>query len=72
MPSLQERVTALELSAAQHDRQIKAIRALIQEGTRLMVETRKDLRALATNVDNLVNGLRRGSNGHSRRKTDLQ
>jgi hypothetical protein len=30
-----------------HDRQIAAIRALIQESKRLGVETRKDLRAIA-------------------------
>jgi hypothetical protein len=31
-----------------HDRQIAAMRGLLQEGMRLMIETRKDLRAIAT------------------------
>ena len=65
-------MTALERSAAQHDRQIKAIRALMQEGMRLMVETRKDLRTLAVSVKELTSSLRRGSNGHTKRKLDLQ
>jgi hypothetical protein len=30
-----------------HDRQIAAIRTLMQEGVRFMIETRKDLRAIA-------------------------
>jgi hypothetical protein len=30
-----------------HDKQIAAIRSLVQEGMRLMVETRKDIRKLA-------------------------
>ena len=30
-----------------HDRQIAAIRALLQEGMRLTIETRKDLRVIA-------------------------
>ena len=58
-----------------HDRQIAAIRALIQEGMRLVVETRRDIRALATaqrrteeNLQTLINTLRRGGNGHSKGK----
>lgn len=31
-----------------HDRQIAAIRSLLREGTRLMVETRRELRVIAT------------------------
>jgi len=70
--TLEQRVSALERGAAQHDKQIKAIRSLMQEGVRLMVETRKDLRTLATSVQELTNSLRRGSNGHTKRKLDLQ
>jgi hypothetical protein len=32
---------------AAHERQITAIRNLVKEGTRMMLETRKDLRAIA-------------------------
>jgi hypothetical protein len=55
-----------------HDRQIAAIRGLVQDGMRLVVDTRKDIRALAAaqkrteaNLQTLVNALRRGGNGHS-------
>jgi len=61
--TLQERVAVLERNAAQHDKQIKAIRDLVQIGMRLMVETRKDLRALAASVRELTNSLKRGPNG---------
>ena len=72
-----ERLSTLERSAAQHEKQIRAIRDLVQEGMRLLVETRKegretrkDLRTLTANVNQLVNSLR-PTNGHSKRKLDL-
>jgi len=62
-----------------HDRQIAAIRALAQEGMRLGIETRRDIRALATaqrrteqNLQTLIDTLRRGGNGHSQGKLNLQ
>lgn len=77
--TIEQRFNALERSAAQHDKQIKAIRDVVQQGMQLVLETRKDiretrkdLRALAANVRDLTNGLRRGSNGHAKRKVDLQ
>jgi hypothetical protein len=79
MASLHERVVALERGAVQHDKQIKAIRDLVQVGMRLMIEsrkeaaeTRKELRELAKSVKELTNSLRRGPNGHNRRTMDLQ
>jgi len=58
----------------QHDRQIAAIRTLLHEGMRLLVDTRKDIRALALaqkrteqNLQTLIDTMRRGGNGHSRR-----
>jgi uncharacterized coiled-coil protein SlyX len=72
-----ERLTGLERSAAQHDKQIKAIRNLVQEGMRLLVETRKegretrkDLRTLTANVNQLESSLR-PTNGHGKRRIDL-
>ena len=70
--TLQEHVAVLERSATEHDKQIKAIRDLVQTGMRLMVETRKDLRALAIGVRELTNSLKRGSNGHTKRKLDFE
>lgn len=56
-----------------HDRQIAAIRDLVQQGMQLVVETRKDIRALAAaqrrtdaTLQALIDTLRRGGgNGHS-------
>ena len=56
-----------------HDRQIAAIRGLVQEGMHLMVETRKDLRKLAEmqkereqELRMLIHSPRRGGNGPSK------
>jgi hypothetical protein len=61
-----------------HDRQIAAIRTLMQEGVRYMVETRKYLRATAVmqnrteaKLQALIDSLRRGGNGHSKKRVDL-
>ena len=58
-----------------HDRQIAAIRALLQEGMRLMIETRKDLRATAAlqkrteeSLQRMIDS-RRTTNGHNKTKT---
>ena len=66
----------LERGQTQHDKQIKAIRDLVHEGMRIVVQTRrearqtrKDLDELTANVNRLVSGLR--TNGHSKRKMDL-
>lgn len=62
-----------------HDRQIAAIRALIQEGMRLVIETRKDLRTVVAiqkrteeKLETLINTMRRGGNGHAKRRVDIQ
>jgi hypothetical protein len=56
-----------------HDRQIASIRELVQEGMRLVVQTRKDIRSLAAaqkrtedNLQLLINTMRRGGNGHQK------
>jgi len=68
-----------------HDRQIAAIRALIQEGMRLVLETRKDLRTLnaaqnrlaamqqvtEAKLQALIDSMKRGGNGHSKKRVDL-
>jgi N-methylhydantoinase B/oxoprolinase/acetone carboxylase alpha subunit len=55
-----------------HDKQIATIRSLVQEGMRLVIETRKDIRALVAsqqrmerNLETLVNTLGRSGNGKS-------
>jgi methionine synthase I (cobalamin-dependent) len=69
-----------------HDRQVAAIRALIQEGMRLVIETRKDLRTLnaaqnrlaamqqvtEAKLQVLIDSMKRGGgNGHSKKRVDL-
>jgi hypothetical protein len=63
----------------QHDRQIAAIRNLVHEGMRLVVETRKDMRAMAAaqkkteqSLKALIDTMRGGGNGHGKRRVDLQ
>lgn len=74
MPTTKERLDT-------HDRQIAAIRSLIHEGMRLVVETRKDLRAIAIAQKRLeashdqtekalkafIDSMRKGGNGHVKR-----
>jgi hypothetical protein len=57
-----------------HDRQIAAIRSLLQEGIRLTVETRRELRVTATLTRQNAEALkqiidsRRTTNGHTKHK----
>jgi hypothetical protein len=60
-----------------HDRQIAAIRELVQEGMRLVVKSRKDIRSLAAaqkrtdaSLHALIDTMRGGGNGHTRRRVD--
>jgi hypothetical protein len=69
-----------------HDRQIAAIRDLVQQGMRLVLETRKDIRSLTADVRSLTTAQRRteaslkaliysmrgGGSGHARGKVDLR
>jgi hypothetical protein len=68
----------------QHDKQIASIRALVKEGIRMVVETRrlaletrKDLRTLAAaqartdaSLRALIESLHGGGNGHTKRRVD--
>lgn len=63
----------------QPDKQIAAIRGLVHQGMRLTVETRKDPRAVAVmqkrtgqKLEALIDSLRRGGNGHAKRRLDIQ
>ena len=60
-----------------HDRQIASIRELVQEGMRLVVQSRKDIRSLAAaqkrtdaSLHALIDSLRGGGNGHTKRHVD--
>jgi hypothetical protein len=60
-----------------HDRQIASIRELVQEGMRLVVQSRKDIRSLAAaqkrtdaSLHALIDSMRGGGNGHTKRRVD--
>ena len=61
-----------------HDRQTAAIRDLIHEGMRMVIETRKDIRALQASqkrtdasLKALIDSMRHvGGNGHTKRNVD--
>jgi uncharacterized coiled-coil DUF342 family protein len=70
-----------------HDKQIAAIRDLVKEGMRMIIETRKDIRdtrkdihdtrkdirRLEVSLQALIDSLRRtGGNGRSKAPVDLQ
>ena len=62
-----------------HDRQLAAIRSVIHEGMRLVVETRKDLRTVValqkrteSKLEALIDSMRRGGNGHAKRRLEIQ
>ena len=66
----------LEARVTQHDREIAAIRKLILQGMKMLVENGTQIKALATaqhETDKMLKGLirllERGRNGHS--KTDI-
>jgi hypothetical protein len=60
-----------------HDRQIASIRELVQEGMRLVVQSRKDIRSLAAaqkrtdaSLHALIDSMRIAGNGHTKRRVD--
>jgi hypothetical protein len=63
----------------QHDRQITSIRTLLHQGVRLLVDVQKAQKRgeqridrIERNLDLLVRSFRKGGNGHTKRKVDLQ
>ena len=46
-----------------HDKQIAAIRALVQEGMKLVIANRKDMRIMQKNLADLIAALKRSTNG---------
>jgi hypothetical protein len=63
---------AVKEHLALHDRQIKAIRDLLHEGMKMMVETRKDLRQMGRRMDQLTRNVellvQGRSDGHGKRR----
>jgi hypothetical protein len=63
--SLYERLTALERSAVRHDKQLDAIRNLLERATRLVIQLATNQPKLQASVTELANSLKRGGNGHT-------
>jgi outer membrane murein-binding lipoprotein Lpp len=64
---------------SKHDREIAAIRSTLSAGAVLVTHNQRQLdrltaevRKLAASVTELTNSLKRGTNGHAKRKIDLQ
>jgi hypothetical protein len=70
--SLSDRVEGLERNALRHEKQIQVIRRLIEEGMRMLRINIREQRELRVSVKELVNGMKRGSNGHGKRKLAIQ
>jgi len=57
----------LEARVTQHDREIAAIRKLVLQGMKMLVENQSQIKVLATTVDRFVRSLERGApNGHGK------
>jgi hypothetical protein len=79
MSNLADRVAALEPGHLRHDKQwerhekqLESIRNLLDRGTRLVLQLAAGQRRLQASVTELTNSLKRGSNGHTKRKLALQ
>jgi predicted nucleic acid-binding Zn-ribbon protein len=77
--TVQQGVDQLERESDTHRREIAAIRKLILTGMKMInavaaaqKRTEANLKRLEANVESLADSLRRGTNGHSKRKLDLQ
>jgi hypothetical protein len=57
----------LEARVIQHDREIAAIRKLVLQGMKMLVENETQIKALTVTVDRFIRSLERGgSNGHNK------
>ena len=70
MPRYTESKMTITEKVALHDKQITAIRSLVHEGMKLVVETRKDMRRMLVSqqrteksLADLIAALGRGTNG---------
>ena len=70
--TLADRVAALERSSLKHDKQFEVVGKLIDRGMRMVLKLIAEQRKLHADVRELTNSLKRGSNGHVKRKLDIQ
>ncbi len=77
--TLADRVAALERTSLKHDKQLEVVGKLIDRGMRMVIQLaasqRKfdaQLNKLHADVKELTSSLKRGTNGHVKRKLDIQ
>jgi hypothetical protein len=68
---IQDRLDQHSRELTKHDREIAAIRKLILTGMRLVNKTAATQARTEKNLEALINSLRRGSNGHAKRRIDI-
>ena len=64
-PTTQERLT-------KHDREIAAIRTLVLTGMKMIVSLTASQRKTDQQLQDFIRSLRQGTNGHAKRKVNLQ
>jgi hypothetical protein len=74
MSTVKERLDKHDKQLVQHDKQIAAIRGLVQEGMRLVIQSRKDIRELTAaqkktdaSLRAFIDSMRAGGNGHQKK-----
>jgi hypothetical protein len=70
--STQDRLEQPDRDLAKHDKEIAAIRRLILTGMRLVNQIAVAQKRTEKSLEALISTLRRGGNGHSKRRIDIQ
>ena len=70
--TLADRVAALERPSLKHDKQLEVVGKLIDRGMRMVLKLVAEQRKLHADVRELTSSLKRGTNGHAKRKLDIQ
>jgi hypothetical protein len=70
--TLTERVALHDKQLAAHEKQMKAMRELVHEGLRLVRQILVIQKRTDEKLETLINTMRRGGNGHGRKKFDLE
>jgi hypothetical protein len=71
-PTTKQWLEQHERAIARHDREIAAIRKLITAGMRMIARIEKAQDRTERNLQALIDSLRRGNDGNSRRRIDIQ
>jgi hypothetical protein len=67
-----ERLDRLELRVTEHDREVRQIREILRDTARIMRGFAGAQREIQQSLKDLQNSLKRGANGHTKRKLNLE